>query len=294
MAPRAVGTGTIAFGLVNIPVKLYSAANPSASISFKLLSKEGHKLKQQYIDPQNDNQVVERSDMVKGYEFAKEQYVLFTDAEIKEMQEKATQTIEIAEFVPESKVPRAYLDKTYFLGPDKGGDRAYKLLSEAMQRSGRVGLARYAARGKMYLVLVAPQDDGMVMYQLHYADEVQSFADVPKGDAEPKEAELALAMQLIEQISSDHFQPEKYEDEVKRRMEAAIQRKIEGLDITEPAEEQPKAQIIDIMAALKASLGVEGAASAPSAPADAAEDDAKAPAQKATKKRATKKKAESS
>ena len=132
----------------------------------------------------------------------------------------------------------------------------------------------------MYLVLVAPQDDGMVMYQLHYADEVQSIADVPKGDAEPKEAELALAMQLIEQISSDHFQPEKYEDEVKRRMEAAIQRKIEGQDITEPAEEQPKAQIIDIMAALKASLG----ASDTEAEADA-EVAERAPAKEATKRK---------
>ena len=292
MAPRAVGTGTIAFGLVNIPVKLYSAANPSAAVSFKLLSKEGHKLKQQYIDPQNEDQVVARSDMVKGYEFAKDQFVIFTEPELKELQEKSTQTIEIAEFVPEAKVPKVYLDKTYYLGPDKGGDRAYKLLSEAMQRSGRVGLARYAARGKMYLVLVAPQDDGIVMYQLHYADEVQSFAEVPKGDAEVKEAELGLAMQLFDQISSDYFQPEKYDDEVRRRVEAAIQRKVEGHDITEVAEEQPKAQIIDIMAALKASLGVGGDASGGAAPAEA--EDERAPADKATKRRAPRKKAESS
>jgi DNA end-binding protein Ku len=295
MAPRAVGTGTIAFGLVNIPVKLYSAANPSAAISFKLLSKEGHKLKQQYIDPQNEDKVVARTEMVKGYEFAKDQYVIFSEPELKELQEKATQTIEIAEFVPEAKVPKVYYDKTYYLGPDKGGDRAYKLLSEAMRRSGRVGLARYAARGKMYLVLVSPQDDGLVMYQLHYADEVQPFSEVPRGDAEVKEAELGLALQLIDQISSESFRPDKYDDEVRRRVEAAIQRKIEGQDITEAAEEQPKAQIIDIMAALKASLGVGGGeVSAPAAAAEGDADEGRAPAQAASKKRAPRKKAESS
>lgn len=288
MAPRAVGTATIAFGLVNIPVKLYSAANPSSAVSFKLLSKEGHRLKQQYVDPKNDNAVVPRSEMVKGYEFAKDQYVIFEEAELKALQEKATQSIDIEQFVPEEKVPKEYFAKTYYLGPDKGGDRAYKLLSEAMVRTERVGLARYAARGKMYLVLVAPKDDGLVMYQLHYADELQSFSEVPKGDAEVKEAELGLAVQLIEQVSTDVFDVSGFDDEVKKRMEVAIQKKIEGQDITEAAEETPKAQIIDIMAALKASLGGGDDAAA-------AEDEAAAPAKKATKKatqkKSTKKKA---
>ena len=254
MAPRAVGTATIAFGLVNIPIKLFSAANPSSSISFRLLSKEGHKLKQQYVDPKNDDQVVPRSEMVKGYEFAKDQYVLFEDAELKELQEKATGSIEIQEFVPEDKVPKVYYAKTYYLGPDKGGDRAYKLLAQAMRTTGRCGLATYAARGKMYLVLVAPMGDGVAMYQLHYADEVVGIDEVPLGDAEPKEAEVGLAIQLVDQIASDRFEPNKYRDEVKVRMEAAIQRKIEGHSIVEAAPEPEKAQIIDLMQALKASL----------------------------------------
>lgn len=289
MAPRAVGTGTIAFGLVNIPVKLYSAANPSSAISFKLLSKDGHRLKQQYIDPKNDDQVVPRSEMVKGYEFAKDQYVIFEEKELKALQEKATQSIDIEEFVPEEAVPKEYFAKTYYLGPEKGGDRAYKLLSEAMVRTGKVGIAKYAARGKMYLVLVAPKEDGLVMHQLHYADELQSFSEVPKGDAEAKEAEVGLAVQLIEQVSSEVFDATKYEDEVRQRMEEAIQRKIEGQDVTEAAEEAPKAQIIDIMAALKASLGAGEEAGA----GDGEEAD-KAPAKKAGKKKATKKKASES
>lgn len=285
MAPRAVGTATIAFGLVNIPVKLYSSANPSSSISFRLLSKDGHRLKQQYVDPKNDNAIVPRSEMVKGYEFAKDQYVIFEEAELKEMQEKATQAIEIAEFVPLDEIPAVYYAKTYYLGPDKGGDRAYRLLSEAMERTGRVGLSKYAARGKMYLVLVVPRDEGLVMHQLHYPDEITSFDDVPKSEAEVKEGELGLAIQLINQIAKDRFEPEGYEDEVKKRMEAAIQRKIEGQAITEAPAEAPKAQIIDIMEALKASLG-DPAASTDPAPAES-----EPPASAETPKRKPKKKA---
>lgn len=259
MPPRSVSTGTISFGLVNIPVKLFSAANPSASVSFKLLSKDGHRLKQQYVDPSEDNRVVTRDEMVKGYEIAKDQYVIFTDEELKGLQEASTQEIEITEFVPESEVPKVYIQKTYYLGPDKGGGRAYRLLSRAMEQTGKCGLAKYAARGKMYLVLVAPQDDGLVMYQLNYADEVVDFDEIPKGDVEPKEGEIDLAIQLIEQTSSAEFHPEKYEDEVKTRVLAAIEQKREGKEIAIASEEQPKAQIIDLMDALKASLGGEEA-----------------------------------
>ena len=270
MAPRAVGTATIAFGLVNIPIKLYSAANPSSAVSFRLLSKDGHRLKQQYVDPKKDGAVVPRGEMVKGYEFAKDQYVIFEEAELKELQEKATQAIEIAEFVPLDQVPAVYYAKTYYLGPDKGGDRAYRLLSEAMEKTGRVGLAKYAARGKMYLVLVVPRDEGLIMHQLHYPDELTSFDEVPKSEAEVKEAELALAIQLIDQIAKNRFEPEAYEDEVKKRVEAAIQRKIEGQAITEAPADVPKTQIVDIMEALKASLGESATSSepVPAAPAE--------------------------
>lgn len=255
MAPRSISTASISFGLVNIPVKLFSAANPSSSISFKLLSKDGHRLKQQYVDPKDDDRVVPRNEMVKGYEVAKDQYVLFSEEELRGLQEASTQTVEINEFVPEESVPKVYHQKTYYLGPDKGGARAYRLLSRALQETGRCGLAKYAARGKMYLVLIAPKDDGLVMYQLNYADEVVDFDEIPKGDAEPKEGEVDLAKQLIDQNASERFQPEKYEDEVKARIQAAIEQKMEGKEIAVAPEEQPKAQIIDLMDALKQSLG---------------------------------------
>lgn len=270
MAARSIATATISFGLVSIPVRLFAATDASAGISFNMLHKKcGGRLKQQYICPRDADEVVPRSETVRGYEISKDQYVIFTEDELKELQEKATQSIDITEFVPSEKVPPIYYEKSYYLGPDKGGDRAYKLLSEAMRQTGRSALAKYAARGKMYLVLVTPHDEGLVLHQLYYADEVRSFSEVPVGDADVKDGELRLAMQLVEQIASDDFRPEKYEDEVKARIEAIIQRKVEGQEVQLGAPEAPKAEIIDLMEALKASLGAspdaEGSAAAEAA-----------------------------
>jgi DNA end-binding protein Ku len=210
------------------------------------------RLKQQYICPKCEV-VVPRDQMVKGYEFSKDQYVTFNDDEIKALQEESNRAIEITEFVPAQKVDPIYFDGAYYLGPDKGGERAYHLLAEAMRQTGRWALAKWAARGKQYLVLVRAVQDGLVMQQLLYADEVRAISEVPVGDAEVKESELKLALQLVEQIASDEFKPENYEDEVRKRTRAAIQRKVEGQEIA-VAPEQPRAQIIDIMEALKASL----------------------------------------
>lgn len=254
MAARAVGTATISFGLVSIPVKLFSSAVPSSGIHFNLLHKScGGRLKQQYVCPRDDNAIVTRDEMAKGYEFAKDQYVMFEDQELKALEEKATQSIDITEFVPLEKIPPVYFEKAYYLAPDKGGERAYHLLSEAMKETGRSAIAKFAARGKQYLVLVTPMDGGLLLQQLYYADEVRPMSEVPVGEAEVKEKELALALQLIEQIATDEFRPENYQDEVKKRVESAIQQKVEGQQIT-MAEPEPKAQIIDLMAALKASL----------------------------------------
>ena len=194
--------------------------------------------------------------MVKGYEFAKDQYVTFTPEELKTLEEKATQTIEIAEFVPLDRIDPVYFDKAYYLGPEKGGEKAYRLLSEAMRETGRAGLARYAARGKQYLVLLRPSiDGGLVMQQLLYADEVRPFSDVPMTDAEVREPELKLAKQLIDQIAVETFEPTKYEDDVRKRVEEDIKRKVEGQEIAVSAPEPEPARIIDLMEALKASLG---------------------------------------
>ncbi len=255
MAPRAIATATVSFGMVSIPVKLYSAAESAAGISFNLLHKDcGSRLRQQYVC-QKDGQVVSRQQMVKGFEFSRDQFVVFTPEELKALEEKGTQAIEISEFVPAAMVDPIYFDRPYYVGPDKGGDRAYRLLVMAMRDSGRVALARYGARGKQYLVMLRPTADGrVVMQQLRYADEVRSASEIPAGDVEVKEQELALARQLIEQISSDTFRPEAYEDDVRKRIQEAIERKVEGKEIALAPAESPGAQVIDLMEALKASL----------------------------------------
>ena len=250
--------------MVSIPVKLFSAAESKSAVSFNLLhGKCGSRLKQQYICPK-DSETVTRDQMVKGFEFAKDQYVTFTEDELKAMAQEAERAIEITEFVPASQVDPIYFDGAYYLGPDKGGDKAYHLLVKAMQETGRSALAKWAARGKQYLVLIRPVKEGLVMQQLLYPDEVRAISEVPLGDAEVKDGELKLAVQLVNQIASDEFRPEQYEDDVRKRMHEAIKRKIEGQEVTASVE-PPKAQIIDLMEALKASLAKKSEAAAASA-----------------------------
>jgi DNA end-binding protein Ku len=275
MSARALASATVSFGLVSIPVKLYSATAAASGVSFNLLHKKcGSRLKQQYLCVQ-DNEKVERDDMIKGYEFAKDRYVTFTPEELKALEEKPTQTVEIAEFVPAARIDPIYFDKPYYLGPDKGGDKAYKLLVQAMLETGRVGLARYAARGKQYLVMLRPSEGRLVMQQLLYADEIRQAKEVPVGDSEVKEAELKLATLLIEQISRETFDPGQYEDDVKKRILDVIEKKVAGQEVQIAPPEQQKAQIIDIMEALKASLNKKGDARA-AAPASAAAPSAEA------------------
>jgi len=273
MPARSIGTGTLSFGMVSIPIRMYSAGESSSAVSFNLLhDKCKSRLKQQYVCPK-DNEIVPRDHMVKGYQFTKDQYVTFTEDEIKAMAQESQKAIEITEFVPASAVDPVYFDRPYYLGPEKGGEKAYKLLSEAMKKTGRSALAKWAARGKQYLVLIRPVEKGLVMQQLLYADEVRPISEVPIEDADIKEPELALATQLIDQIAADEFHPENYEDDVRKRYQEAIQKKVEGQEIT-AAEEAPKAQIIDLMEALKASLAAK--AEAPAKPASPRESSEKA------------------
>jgi DNA end-binding protein Ku len=274
MPPRPISSATISFGLVSVPVSLYSASESSATVSFNMLHKScGTRLKQQYICPK-DEVVVEKDDITKGYEFAKGQYVTFTPEEVKALDEKATNSIDIAEFVPLTAVDRIYLEKVYYLGPDKGGDRAYRLLGEALKDTGRAALGQYSARGKQYLVLVRPLDGVLVMEQLHYAAELRPASEVPHPDTPVKEAELALARQLIQQSSTEEFRPENYHDTVRERVLEAIQGKVEGQEITAEAA-PPETKIIDLMDALKASLAKRGASTSEKKPArQAAQDEA--------------------
>ena len=255
MSARPIASATISFGLVSIPIQLYSASESSQKIRFNFLAPDGSRVKQQYVHSKT-GEVIERADLQRGYQFARDQFVTFTPDELKALEAEATHAIEIAEFVPIEAVERTHIGKVYYLGPDKGGAKAYGLLGAAMKETGWAALAKYAARGKQYLVLVRPVGDHLVMEQLYYAHEVRDLDDVPAGDSEVSEAELKLAVQLIEQIASEGFEPGEYEDEVGQRMLEAIEKKIaDGSEITAPPEGEPQAQVIDLMEALKASVG---------------------------------------
>jgi len=255
MAARALASVTVTFGMVSIPVKLYAATQAQAGVSFNLLHAGcGSRLKQQYLCAR-EGVVVERTDMVKGYEFAKDQYVTFTAEELKELEEKGTQTIEISEFVPADSIDPIYYDKAYFLGPDKGGAKPYALLAESMRQTGQTAVGRYAARGKQYIIQLRAIPGGLVMQQLLYAPEVRTIADVGIETAPVRDTELALAKQLIGQISSAGFDPAQYEDDVRKRIEAAVQKKVDGEQIAiSPSVPETGAQVIDLMEALRASL----------------------------------------
>src|SRR5450631_252775 len=254
MAPRSIASLTVSFGLVAIPVKLYSATEASKAVSFNMLHKTcGSRLKQQYICIKEEV-VVPREEIVKGYEFAKDQYVMFSPEELKAMEEAGTHMAEITEFVPLEAVDPVYFDKAYYLAPDKGGAKPYALLARALRESGRCALGRWAARGKQYIVMIRPVDDGLVMQQLLYAGEVRSMKDIDIPKTEVKPAELKLAQMLIEQQAVETFDPSAYTDEVATRIEAAVQKKVEGQEITMAEAPEGGAQIIDLMEALRASL----------------------------------------
>ncbi len=263
MAARSIASLTISFGLVSIPVKLYSATETSRSISFNLLHKAcGSRLRQQYFCVKEDVPV-SREDMAKGYEFAKDQYVMFSPEELKALEEAGTQAADITEFIPQSSIDPVYYDKAYYLGPDKGGAKPYALLARALKESGRCAIGRWAARGKQYIVLIRAVDDGfvegLVMQQLMYAGEVRSMKDIDIPKMEVRDAELKLAQQLIEQQSAEKFDPAAYKDEVRERIEAAVQKKVEGQEITMAEAPEQGAQVIDLMDALRAGAGRESA-----------------------------------
>lgn len=274
--PRAIATGQIAFGLVSIPVKLFSAAESSEKISFNMLHKDcGSRVQQQLFCPK-DERTIDRTETVKGYEFSRGQYVLFNEEELKTLEEKTTQQIDITEFVKSDQIDPIYFSKPYYLGPEKGAARAYTLLARALEETGRWAVAKYAARGKGYLVVIRPLGKGLVMQQLYYPNEIRAIDEIDLGDAEVKENELKMAVQLAEMSASDRFHPENYRDEVQERMRGLIQKKVEGEEITSAMVEEPRAQVIDLMEALRRSLGGAGKQEA-SAPAKIAAKSAAAP-----------------
>jgi DNA end-binding protein Ku len=257
MAARSMASLNISFGMVSIPVDLYTATVSSEKISFNLLhAKDGSRLKQQYVCVK-EGTVVERSEIVKGYEFAKDQYVQFTAEEIKALDEAGSDTIDIVEFVPLTSVDPLYFDRSYFLAPGKGGARPYALLSAALRETRRCAVGHWASHGRDHMIVLRPLDKALVMHQLHFAAEVRSIEDIGVVPTEVKENELKLARQLIDQQATDKFDPALYVDEVRARIEAAIQKKVEGKQISLSASpvRASSSNVIDLMSALKASLG---------------------------------------
>ncbi|GAB3764796.1 Ku protein [Ramlibacter monticola] len=255
MAARSIASLSLSFGLVSIPVKLYSATESSGAVKFHLLARDGSRLKQQYVS-EKDQGVVPRSEMVKGYEFEKDRFVLFTPDELKALEESSSPSIDIMAFIPASSVDPLFYDKAYLLAPDKRGAKPYALLAEAMRQSGRCALARWAWKAKQYVVQIRPAEDGLVLQQLLYADEVRSLKDLGIERVDVSQGELQLALQLIEHISTDSYDPAQYVDEEKKRILAAIDEKIAGKQVVgSPRDEAPaSAQVIDLMEALRASL----------------------------------------
>jgi DNA end-binding protein Ku len=282
MPERSTGSGTISFGLVSIPVRLFVATH-SEQPSFNLLHAEcNSRIKQQTYCPRCER-VVERSELVRGYAVGKTDYVRFTDEELKTLEAAASTAIEIQEFVPLARVDPVYFATTHYLGPDRGGEKAYRLLAEAMRSTGKVALAQHVSRGKEHLVLIRPFADGLALHGLYYADEIRPFAEVDRGgDVQIRPAETDLADRLIAELSADAFTPEQYHDHYRDRLKEAVDRKVAGEEITSavPADEAP--QVIDLMEALKKSLA-EGRAGRARRPAHAAAD-RPSPRKRASKK----------
>lgn len=261
MPARSLASLSLSFGLVSIPVKLYTATESGSAVRFNLLSKEGSRLKQQYIS-ETTQKVVERADMVKGYEFEKDRFVTFTADELKAIEEGATHVVDIVSFIPEETVDPLYYDKAYFIVPDKRGGKPYSLLRAALEKTGRCAIAKWASKGKSNIVQIRAVDGGMVFQQLLYADEVRTIVDLHVENEPISDAELKLAIQLIEQASEDAFDATQFKDEEKDRILQAIDAKIAGKQIVspEPMEVSASGQVIDLMDALRASLGKSGKA----------------------------------
>ena len=258
MPAHSIGSANISFGLVSIPIKMFTAAS-AGGVSFNQLHQKcGGRIKQQQICP-TCNEVVERSTLVKGYEFSKDQYVQFSEDELKALEGETSRMIDIAEFVPLDQVDPIYFEKTYYLGPDKGGEKAYRLLTDTMKGSSRVALAKFTMRGKENLVLIRAANNGLMLHTMYFADEIRDFSEVDKGEnAKLKPGEMELAQRLVNELATDQFKPEQYADEYRTRVLEAVEQKVEGKQVTSLAPQAQRAQVIDLMDALKQSLGKRG------------------------------------
>ena len=268
-AGRSIASITITFGLVSIPVDVYSSTIASSRISFNLLHrKDGSRVKQQYVCAL-DGAIVPRDEMVKGYEVQKDEYVVFEPDEIKALEEAGSEAIDISQFVPLDTVDPVYFDKTYLLAPARHGERPYALLVAALADTKRCAVGRWATRGREHIVIVRPMGEGLAMHQLYFKEEVRTIKDIALGDQPAVlDQELKLARMLIDQRTEKRFDPNEYRDEFRERVEAAIEKKLKsGKHISRiegPAAPVSKAgNVVDLMEILQRSLQGRGGKAAP-------------------------------
>lgn len=283
MAARASGSGTISFGLVNIPVKLYSANDSSGKISFNQLHADKKiRLKQQMIDPET-GEAVPREKIVKGYEYAKDQYLIIDEDELEKLELATSRSMDITEFVPLEAVDPLYFESGNYLAPEKGAERAYALLVRGLEDMKHAAIAKYVARGKMHLLLIRAMKNALVMQYLRYADEVKPLSEIPVPDAKITDAELGLARQFIGSLAKPTFDITQYKDEYRDRLKDLLDRKVKGESVDLTPAAAPQAKVVDLMEALKASLARSGAMPAATPAAAAAPEEERKPPRQSPK-----------
>jgi DNA end-binding protein Ku len=248
----SVWKGHLTFGLVSIPIRLFAAAR-TERISLNQLHKVCHsRVRQPQFCP-TCNRQIERSEIIKGFEYEKDQYVLFSEEELDKLDPPSARTMEILEFVKADEVDPLYFDASYYATPEDAGKKAYELLLDAMEESGHVAVAKLYMHQREYIVVIRPRAHGLTLHTMFYADEIRNVAEYGhKDSAEPKEQEKKLALQLIESLST-HFEPKKYHDEYRQSLRAMIEAKLKGQEIAVAPHPQ-LAPVVDLMEALKKSL----------------------------------------
>jgi DNA end-binding protein Ku len=248
----SVWTGYLTFGLISMPVRLFSGAR-SEHISFHMLHRDDNtRIKQQLWCP-HDERVVERNEIVKGFEYRKGEYVIIEPEEIKKIEPKTAKAMEILEFVKAEEVDPIYFESSYYLVPEEAGRRPYALLARALQETDYVAIAKLTMHNREYTVFLRPHEGGMMLHTMYYNEEVRTLENFGRPEVELKEAEVKVAHQLIEALAGK-FEPEKYHDTFEENLKQLIKAHLEGREVT--AVEKPKkmAPVVDLMAALKESL----------------------------------------
>jgi DNA end-binding protein Ku len=264
----SVWSGYLTFGLISMPIRLFSGAR-SSGISFNMLHRDDlQRVKQQYYCPA-DNRVVERSEIVKGFEYRKDEYVVIDPEEIKKIEPKTAKTMEILEFVKSGDVDPVYFESSYYLLPEEAGRRPYALLTKALEQSEYVAIAKLTMHNREYTVFLRPHAGGMMLHTMYYEEEVKKVEGFGAPDVELKDSEVKVAHQLIEALAAE-WEPEKFHDDFQENLKKLIQTKLEGGEIAEVEQPKKLAPVVDLMAALKASLVQMEGRKKPAAPAESA------------------------